>query len=520
MEKIRVMLVDDDRLAVSYMKEIVDWENLGYEIVAVAYNGKQALNLIDQCSPHLVITDISMPHMGGIELSEKIKKISQNIRVVLLTAYGEFEYARQAVQLGVDYYLIKDEVDTLYMEEKLKALKSLILDQARISQMLFQKAILDYFRMGEQYVRGFYKEKALQDFLDGRQDYLLIEQNLPIVLDEKWEIKGKEQNLPEFLEQCLKIAADCKRKVKLHSILSQNRILLVLEKQGKSQYEEQQKNLNLAESIKRQLNAGGKYRYTIYVSDYPMKFAEIYEEIVREEGILSAKRYLGTGKVYSLGINPWKSESSEEENFTKDIFAAAIEEKTFPDKIKKIYRQYYLKKGTDKIFQQILKQAHQALVLVEKKYLAAFAENASVNKELYDFPEILEWLCQYYQRIEKMAENGTEEKSHRPEVERAIAYIREHYSDSSLKVSDIASYLKISESRISVLFKSETGKTLIQYLTAIRIERAKKLLKTSTYKVYEIAEIVGYNNSQYLSNVFYKEVGCFPLEYKNRNQNE
>lgn len=520
MEKIRVMLVDDDRLAVSYMKEIVDWENLGYEIVAVAYNGKQALNLIGKCSPHLVITDISMPHMSGIELSEKIKKISQDIRVVLLTAYGEFEYARQAVQIGVDYYLIKDEVDTPYMEEKLKALKGLILDQARISQMLFQKAILDYFRMGEQYVREFYKEKALQDFLDGRQDYLLIEQNLPIVLDDKWEMKGKEQNLPEFLEQCLKIAADCKRKVKLHSILSQNRILLVLEKQGKSQYEEKQKNLNLAEKIKRELNAEGKGRYTVYISDYPMKFAEIYEEVVQEKGILSAKRYLGTGKVYSLGINPWKNEDAENQNPTRDVLAAAIQEKTFPDEIKKIYHCYYLKQDTDKVFLQIMKQAYQALVLVEKKYSATFSDNASMNEELYDFQEVLGWLCRYYQKIEKLAENGTEEKWYRPEVERAMVYIREHYGDSSLKVSDIASHLKISESRISVLFKSETGKTLIQYLTAVRIDRAKKLLKTSSYKVYEIAEMVGYNNSQYLSNVFYKEVGCFPLEYKNRNQNE
>ncbi len=84
-------------------------------------------------------------------------------------------------------------------------------------------------------------------------------------------------------------------------------------------------------------------------------------------------------------------------------------------------------------------------------------------------------------------------------------------------MADIAEYLNISESRISVIFKKETGQTLIQYLTQVRIEKAKKLLKTSEYKVYEIAEMVGYANSQYLSKVFHKETGYFPLEFKNRN---
>lgn len=520
MEKIRVMLVDDDRLAVSYMKEIVDWEKLGYEVVAVAYNGKQALNLINQCSPHLVITDISMPHMGGIELSEKIKNISKDIRVVLLTAYGEFEYARQAVQLGVDYYLIKDEVDSGYMEEKLRSLKSLILDSARISQMLFQKAIVDYFQMGERYVREFYKEKALQDFFDRSYYYILVEQNLPIPLDDKWELKVKEHDLPGLLEQCVKIGTDCGIKVKLHSILPKNRILLVVDKQGKGQYEEQQKNYYAAEKIRSRLNTEGEFRYTAYVSGYPMKFSELYEAVTKEEGILTAKLYLGTGRTYTFTENPWKGEAGEAPRLMRDSFTLAIREGGFLELLKKEYEACYLKRDTSRRFLQNMKLAYQALFLEEKKYMVLFSDNDSMNGKLYDFPEILTWLQQYYESVVKMAHTENTQKTYRPEVERAMAYIREHYADAQMKVSDIAGHLKISESRISVIFKAETGRTLIQYLTSVRIEKAKKLLKTSEYKVYEIAEMVGYSNSQYLSNVFYKETGCFPLDYKNRNKNE
>lgn len=132
----------------------------------------------------------------------------------------------------------------------------------------------------------------------------------------------------------------------------------------------------------------------------------------------------------------------------------------------------------------------------------------------YDFEEAVQGLCKYYEKIREGRKNAVLKKEFRPEARKAMEYIQEHFQETQLKVSDIADYLKLSESRISVIFKKETGKTLIQYLTELRIENAKKLLKNTELKVYEIAEAVGYSNSQYLSNLFYKEVGCFPLEYR------
>lgn len=521
MEKIRVLLVDDDRLAISYMKEIVDWENLGYEIVGTAYNGKQALKLFDQCSPHLVITDISMPHMDGIELSKRIKECSKDIRVVLLTSYGEFEYARQAVQLGIDYYLIKDEIDGSYMEEKLNALKSLILDQARISQIMFQKAIADYFQMGEDYIKRAYKDKALYDFWSKEHSYILVEQNLPIALEEKWELKVKAPNLPELLELSLKIAANCKVKVEVFSILPENRILLGLESQERSRYKEQQKSYYVSEKIRSSAANAWGARYTAYVSLFPMRFSELYEQLMNQNGITSAKLYLGTGKTYGITENPWRKEERSAVMVSGDYFAAAIHEKKFLEKLREIYDACYLYKNMALPFLRNMRLAYRALAAERRNVLGFLAESDFMDKPLYDFTEIIKWLGQYYEWIEKrrIPGKGNSQKTGRAEVEKAVLYIKEHYTDSQLKVSDIAEFLNISESRISVLFKAETGQTLIQYLTQVRIETAKKLLRTSEYKVYEVAEMVGYANSQYLSKVFHKETGYFPLEYKNGNEN-
>lgn len=519
MEKIRVMLVDDDRLAISYMKEIVDWETLGYQIVGTAYNGKQAWKLFDQCSPHLVITDISMPHMDGIELSERIKNSSKDTRVVLLTSYGEFEYARQAVQLGVDYYLIKDEIDERYMEEKLKALRSLILDQARISQIMFQRAIADYFQMGESYVKHAYQDQALMEFWSRSHCYILIEQNMPIVPEEKWEPRMKAPNLPELLELSIKIAAECGMKPGMFSILPQNRILLVLKNQEKSQYKEQQNTYYVSEKIRSSASKQWGSRYTAYASLFPMKFSEVYKELVNPNGMTSAKLYLGTGKTYGITENPWQKEEAYPVQASREELKTAISEKNFTEKLKEIYDFCYLRKNTAISLLQSMRTAYEMLLVEKRKHTAYFSEGDMEEPLLYDFPEILNWLCQYYEQLEKRSFNEAKTwgKTGRTEVEKAMTYICGHYTDSGLKVADIAEYLNISESRISVIFKKETGQTLIQYLTQVRIEKAKKLLKTSEYKVYEIAEMVGYANSQYLSKVFHKETGYFPLEFKNRN---
>lgn len=102
------------------------------------------------------------------------------------------------------------------------------------------------------------------------------------------------------------------------------------------------------------------------------------------------------------------------------------------------------------------------------------------------------------------------------EVSEAMRYVRKHYQREDLAISELAGHVGISNSRLSVLFKQDTGITINQFITGIRIERAKELLLQGNYKVYEVAEQVGYVTSQYLSKIFYRETGCYPAEYKRK----
>lgn len=516
MDKIKVLLVDDDRLAVSYMKSVVDWEALGYEIAGTAYNGRQALTLAERCSPQLIITDIIMPHMNGIQLCKRIKEKSKETRVVLLTAYGEFEYAREAVQIGVDYYLIKDEINENYLKEKLGLLKDMITDTERLSHMIFQKAIVDYFQLGEEYVQAHYQEKSLNEFFKKKYDYILIEQDFPMLLDAGWELPASEGKLPEILEQCLKTAEEGLKKIRLYSILPGNRILLVLETSEKSEYEEKTRNYQIGKRICRRLNEKNGTRFTVYVTDYQVRFSEIHRMLTERKEQFERKYFLGTGRVYGMLEQPMTDERTAYA-ITAQAAAEALSGSLFPALLAGLWDAFYLKKHTVSLLLKQYMVCYQALIAEERKYAVQVSVNDAMSGSLYDFREIQDWLGGYYQKVLRLRED-VGRSACRPEVEKAIRYLNEHYMEPQLKISQVAGYLGISESRLSVIFKEDTKKTMIQCLTAMRIEKAKRLLKTTDYKIYEIAELVGYSNSQYLSQVFYKETGCFPLDYKNRNQ--
>lgn len=516
MEKIRVMLVDDDRLAVEYMRNLMDWETLGYEIVAVAYNGKQALKLIGSCSPHLVITDISMPQMNGIELSRKIKEFFPETRIILLTAYGEFGYAKEAVSLGVDDYIMKDEVTPAYLEQKLKTVRVLLNNHQKVSQILFQKIILDYFQLGDKYVRGFYQDHAAIDFFEKPHHYLLVERNLPLLQNE--ENRYQERRTPtEILEQCLKTAAIFS-KVELYSALTEHIFLFVLEEDNIREYEKFQRNHRLGDNICIELNSSESERFTVYVTEHAMYFKELFWCIQEKDSVLQASLFEGTGKVWTFRRH-CLDKMERLPKIRKEEIGRRFLDGTFSQEMGVLFRACFLKAGGGKIFLDYAKSAYDFFLQEEKKYLLFSDEEKRKNNQVFDYPELLTLLRVHeeYLRTKRDSENRSD---FRLETKRAMDYISEHYGNPSVKISDIAEYLKISESRISVIFKEDTGMTLVQYLTGIRIEQAKRLLTTTNMKIYEIAEIVGYRNAQYLSTVFAKEIGCFPMEYRRRKGRE
>ena len=141
---IPLMIVDDERLAIEDLSTIVDWNAYGFEIVATAFNGAQAFTKFMQLRPQLVITDIKMPIMDGIELIRRIREVDRQVPLLLLTAYADFSYARTAIQLGITDYIIKSEITAQSMAALLTKLRGSI-EQQRQNRSILTGTMLEAF---------------------------------------------------------------------------------------------------------------------------------------------------------------------------------------------------------------------------------------------------------------------------------------------------------------------------------------------------------------------------------------
>ncbi len=149
MGNVKVLFVDDEILAMEYLRNMISWEALGYEIVGLARSGKKALEIYDKAQPHIVISDIKMTGMDGLELARELKKRNKDIEVILLSAYKDFEYAQKGIEYGVSNYLLKHEI----CEEKLlQVLKKVSgsLQNSKHKKRIYQKYFMEQLIFNEE----------------------------------------------------------------------------------------------------------------------------------------------------------------------------------------------------------------------------------------------------------------------------------------------------------------------------------------------------------------------------------
>ena len=175
---IRIMIVDDERLAIEDLCTIVDWEALGFEIVATAFNGAQAFTKFMQLRPQIIITDIKMPIMDGIELIRRIREVDQQVLLLLLTAYEDFSYARSAIQQGITDYIIKSEITPYSLETLLAKLRDLAEKQTKNRNILTDTMIETFFVLPDAPVSAEAEIMLRKQFA-----FMVVEQNAPVMLN-------------------------------------------------------------------------------------------------------------------------------------------------------------------------------------------------------------------------------------------------------------------------------------------------------------------------------------------------
>lgn len=509
----KILVVDDEKKEREGIALLI--RRYGFKLdVTLAGNGEEALEEMEKEEFDILLTDIKMPFMTGIELIEQVHKRGYSPICIIFSAYGEFEYAQNAISLGVIQYLLKpillDDFEKLFIkvcqlceekEKRRKEAEAMIEGKRNQEKQAVFRNFLFYLEEG--YLED--NDKAvLQKFLAGNKYRMVMLLGYSFLFSIHWKDYSEDIKRITGEETWIMNADDAQLLllVPVQQDESDKFIRSCCEKLIKVSKENHQFDVFIAASpvctdIIMMKNEFEKLHETM---DYQFFMTE-------SSYILCDKDYLGKKQSDMLPVY-----------FSKILTSAKLQNfKSVIDDFKNVFRyiddhvgfsSLYIKYSFTDIMKrlcEIMNTEHQLVDMIEKIYEAKSLE---MMKQI---------IIQYLQGLEVTEE---EDESDNRLVYLAKKMVGERYQDVSLGVSMIADELHVSLAYLSTLFKLETGQTLVKYITNYRMEQAKCLLETSNMKVADVANRVGYLNTSYFISLFRNREGCSPQVYREKQYHD
>ena len=531
----KILLVDDEILVRDAIRENIDWGKLDCELIGDCENGKQAVEFVKTHEVDIVLTDILMPYMDGMELSHFLHDNYPDILIVIFSGFGEFEYAKKAIQYNVSEYMLKPvtamELTKVIgnMKEKLDSRKK----EQRKMESLTQVS-QDYHKNA-----NVIRSKALDCLVKCTRD-------VQVSLDEL------ERMGITFQAASYRVAVF---DIDTYSDMYQ----MDMDKQQESALMAFVL-FNVGDEIVVQEKAGVVYQEgnnrvcIIFAGNRTKEFSESIHRICHEIQ-KEVKEVIGLET--SIGIGSWVR-SPHELIYSYRLAAKAIDYRyllggnlLFDMEEKKTDNSIFLindleiltesiKSGDRRLMEKTLGQIETEIksALVEKSYACIYLQQViraigNTCQSLSEEPEKIiaqreallkavteqRMFSQAAALVEKYAQEVFDalQELNSSNGQRqgmlAMDYIQKNYMDPCLSLNSICSYLNISTSYFSTIFKEMTGETFIEVLTRVRMEKAKELLENTTMKNYEIAEKVGFSDPHYFGISFKKITGKTPTEY-------
>ena len=550
---IKVFLVEDEYAIREGIKKSVDWEKDGFELVGEAGDGEVAFPKILKSKPDILITDIRMPFMDGLELSKLVKKELPGIRIVVLSGYDDFNYAKEAISIGVEEYMLKPVSGDNLMKE-LKRIAETIISE-RQEEEVRQK----YLKEREE-IRVLAQQKFLHDIIDGKlsiQTSLNTGRELGIDITAAYYSTTLMQIFPRNISS-IEIDEYSGVKEEIYSQIKSRYsnlenvylyqqvgdVLCFLEKADSA--DEMHSNItSRIESIAELMENYPEMLYFISVgkpverirdvnisyADASKKFAERY---MLEESYVFYEDMEGTSRIKEdiraerlenrESINNLDIQSIDVSIVAKKSIYSFMKQGTITE-IDDLVEEYFSSMGEEAVESVMLRQ----YVLVES-LLSAIALLESVGLSREDASQILGELTdpvRYNTSVEAAREyvrsllhvmieyrNQLSDKKYSGIIGKAKKYIQENYQNEEMSLQSVASNVNVSSNHFSAIFRKETGETFIDYLTEVRMEKAKDLLVSTSMKTSEVGYEVGYRDPHYFSYIFKKTQGVSPKEYR------
>ena len=530
MNKYSVLLVDDEEEVFEVIRKKLDWEAMGFYVAGYARNGVEALEMTEEMQVDVVMTDIKMPYMDGLTLCKKLKELYPTMKVIIFSGFDEFEYAKEAIKIEAEEYILKpvnsNELREVFerikvnldreLDEKrnIDKLREYYMESLPVLQENFYTSLIEGRIMGneiEEYARNYQIEFAgpyyVVTVLHISTANPISEDTIdPILLAVSVEKLAKEQLAGKWDSRVVTYLGDI---IVITQLPNEESITRFTDRMDRI--------CKMAGRVCKALVTAG----IGHICNQPAGLPVSYQGA---QTAISYRVLYGTGRSINIAETdprenvdvPW------EESYIQEIIKRIKmgEAESLQAEIRKFTAQIAGSRMSLQKYRILIMEliteffrlgANNRIDLEE-----VFGENSDVYTQAIQLesPEALEkWLCENCLKMQKQVLNERRDTT-KSFVKKAIAYVKEHYADQDLSIETICGYLSVSAAYFSTVFKKETGKTFINYLTDYRMEVAENLLLTENEKTYIIAQKVGYSDPNYFSYAFKKQFGMSPSKYK------
>lgn len=534
----KVILVDDEYLTRDAISKNTPWEEVGFTLAGAAENGKAAITLIEETKPDLVLTDICMPVLDGIGLAAYVHEHHPEIMVVIISGYDDFDYAKQAMSYEVADYILKPITSMELVEELKKIRKKLDISVKKRRQL---ERIQQEYQKNMPILRNHFLTRLLdgnypQNDIASRMEYFGLtlggsfQAVTMIELEDASDfLKLYPETTQELLEFSVANISEELVRENSHVIFLQNtenRSICIFSKESETALQKEIEKV--CSSIVEAMSHFMKIKVCILVGETvsgPENWAASYAGALRarENRFLLEDRVF----VYEKDFSGRQENGYLRTNFWVDQLVLAIKLNKLSELGEIVPRMFqeFRDSGCErkKLLLHIQNIILTILINLEDNEvdISRKTEEADFINHLSEYGHLADVEVRFLEFCNKLAADiaGKRESSNQKQAVLALDYMEKNYSNVNLSLGSVCSYLCVSTSYFSTIFKNATGETFVEALTRIRMEKARGLLETSNMKSYEVALAVGYNDPHYFSSIFKKHTGMTPTEYAKQLRN-
>ncbi len=541
---LKIFLAEDEVVVRETIKRMIPWEELGFELVGEAADGEMALPLLIRQQPDLLITDIKMPFMDGLTLARLAKKEIPGLKVVILSGYDDFNYAKQAIGIGVEDYLLKpitknalierlSEIRSRYEHEKTqkeyyeKFQREMQTYEKNSSRDFFEALVGGSMDMMEVYKRAeklgldivaeaynvlIFTMNCDEDFSGQRDEYSSWEAESLELLENFFAghssamlfrsnifsygvlLKGQRETIEENTRACV----DEIRKILSRQDGRREWFLAVGQSVDRlSQIQKSYHTASRAFSQRYLYDENILYYDEMETMEHPGGQAETEDNAYLQKVDVNALNPAILQKFLSNGLQ------EETENFVKDYFYAIGQEPMES----LVFRNYVILNVRFSVISFIKGLGCDTNEM----------ESADTEEVLAESGKNMESAIAYAKKMISQAIEIRDQNSgnkNRSILKTAVDFIDSHYMDEEISLNTVANVANVSSNHFSALFSQNMGQTFIEYLTTLRMNKAKELLRCTGMRSSEIAGEIGYKDAHYFSYLFKKTQGMTPSDYR------